>query len=331
MIIINKININEKEMCDDYQNGVTTKELAEKYNCHYGTILRRLHKCNIETIYLPILPIDKISEKYQSGVSAKALAKKYNCNITVILRRLRDLKIDIRSHLEANQNMQVVLPEEKICKEYQDGMSLVKLGKKYNCSKDVIKRRLQKYNVRIRSRSESVITKLPMKEICKEYQDGVSSVKLAEKYNCERSTILIHLHKSHVKVRSIIEANVGQSEEARRKSSATKQGIPYDEWENFAKEKLYCPDYNEECRESNREKYGRKCFLTGLPEEENLDKTGKYRKLSVHHYDMDKGQGCDGKRWKLVPLCTEWHGKVHNELWKSRIVWLLENMWNSKL
>lgn len=113
----------------------------------------------------------------------------------------------------------------------------------------------------------------------------------------------------------------------REKHSASHLHIPYDEWENFAEDKLYCPDFNEECKESNRDKYGRRCFLTGLPEEKNITKNGKQQKLSVHHYDMDKGQGCNGKKWKLVPLCVSWHSKVHNPLWEARIIWLLDNIW----
>ena len=117
------------------------------------------------------------------------------------------------------------------------------------------------------------------------------------------------------------------TDEARQKMSATHQGISYDEWESFACEKLYCSDFDEELREVIREKYGRQCFLSGLPELENIGKNGKQRKLSVHHYDMDKEQGCKDKIWKLVPLCMEWHGKVHNKLWEARIIWLLDNVW----
>jgi hypothetical protein len=116
--------------------------------------------------------------------------------------------------------------------------------------------------------------------------------------------------------------------EAHERTSAALQHIPYDEWEDFACKKLYCPDFNEECRESNRDKYGRMCFLTGLLEEGNITQNGKHQRLSVHHVDMDKGQGCNDKRWKLVPLCIGWHAKVHNSLWESRIIWLLDNVWN---
>jgi len=109
--------------------------------------------------------------------------------------------------------------------------------------------------------------------------------------------------------------------------SANKRNIPYDEWESFAGIENYCPAFNEECRESNRNKYDRMCFLSGLPESENITSTNKQRKLSVHHVDMDKNQGCNDKRWKLIPLCMEWHGKTHNELWEFRIIWLLNNIW----
>ena len=113
-----------------------------------------------------------------------------------------------------------------------------------------------------------------------------------------------------------------------KRISAGHQHIPYDEWEAFIVKKSYCLDFNEEIRELNRDKYGRMCFLSGLPEIENIGKDGKQRKLSVHHYDMDREQGCNDKIWKLVPLCMEWHSKVHNELWEARIIWLLENVWN---
>lgn len=113
------------------------------------------------------------------------------------------------------------------------------------------------------------------------------------------------------------------SDEHRRQMSAAGQGISYEDWEGFASRSRspYCPKFNESCKESNREKYGRRCFLTNLPEAENG------QKLSVHHCDMNKMQGCDGHRWRLVPLCQGWHGKTHNDLWEARIGYLLENVW----
>ena len=114
-----------------------------------------------------------------------------------------------------------------------------------------------------------------------------------------------------------------QTDETRRKHSAWHQKISYDEWESFACEKNYCPKFNEVCRESNREKYGRRCFLSNLTESENG------QKLSVHHVDMDKRQGCEGRRWKLVPLSRKWHTTAHSSLWLARIQYLLDHVWNT--
>lgn len=112
------------------------------------------------------------------------------------------------------------------------------------------------------------------------------------------------------------------NEEARRKISASNQGIPYEEWESFAKDQPYCPKFDEACGESNRKKYDRCCFLSGMTEEENG------RKLSVHHVDMNKDQGCEGHTWKLVPLSMKWHARTHTPLWTARIQYLLNHIWN---
>lgn len=115
----------------------------------------------------------------------------------------------------------------------------------------------------------------------------------------------------------------------REKLSAALQGISYDEWEGFVMNAPYCPAFDEMCRESNREKYDRKCFLCRLPESENITSTGKPRKLAVHHVDMNKDQGCDNHEWKLVPLCLRHHGSAHTKLVMDRIIYLLNNVWNT--
>jgi hypothetical protein len=114
------------------------------------------------------------------------------------------------------------------------------------------------------------------------------------------------------------------SEESKRKMSATQQNITYDEWESFAKDNPYCPMFNESCRESNRDKYDRQCFICGLSEKDNITSTGKKHKLSVHHVDMQKQQGCEGHAWKLIPVCMHCHMKLHNVRMAACIEYILE-------
>jgi len=87
-------------------------------------------------------------------------------------------------------------------------------------------------------------------------------------------------------------------------------------------EKEYCYKFNNECKEHNREKFGRSCFICGRVEEENGEK------LSVHHVDMNKNQGCNDIDWKLIPVCRSCHGTInYNNMWKCRIIWLLDNIY----
>lgn len=73
----------------------------------------------------------------------------------------------------------------------------------------------------------------------------------------------------------------------------------------------YCYKFNNKCKESNRDKFNHKCFLCGTHEGDLK------RKLSVHHVDYNKNQGCDTISWKLVPLCGSCHSKTNND----RIFW----------
>lgn len=76
----------------------------------------------------------------------------------------------------------------------------------------------------------------------------------------------------------------------------------------------YCEKWTEKKREEVRNQYGRKCYLCGKSEEQQkADQKLKGKRefrLSVHHIDDDKEQGCNNKPWKLVPLCLQCHIKV---------------------
>ena len=156
---------------------------------------------------------------------------------------------------------------------------------------------------------------------------------ISDDYRQKISEVMIQYYKDHPECRPDHSGeNNGmygrkQSPETCRKISASHQGISYDEWEDFAINQEYCPEFDEVCRESNRDKYDRKCFLCDLPEEENITSTGTFKKLNVHHVDMNKNQGCDGIRWKLVPLCIKCHKPSHMKVWVARITWLLDNIW----
>lgn len=113
--------------------------------------------------------------------------------------------------------------------------------------------------------------------------------------------------------------------ECRKRISARLQSIPYNEWTGFATEQKYCVMFNNEIREKIRNKYDRKCFICNKLEKENIPiSNNTYRKLSVHHVDMNKNQGCNDSDWVLIPVCMECHNRVHNLKMESYITYIIK-------
>ena len=68
-------------------------------------------------------------------------------------------------------------------------------------------------------------------------------------------------------------------------------------WRGGTSFEPYCSAFNEQLKESIRNRDNRVCVLCGKSEIQNG------RRLSVHHIDADKTQGCNGKNWYLCALC----------------------------
>lgn len=88
-----------------------------------------------------------------------------------------------------------------------------------------------------------------------------------------------------------------RSEETKRKISEGKFGEMNPAWKGGISFEPYCPQFNNPLREQYRNAYGRVCVNCGKLEILNGCR------LSVHHCDGNKSQGCAGHDWFLVPLC----------------------------
>jgi exonuclease VII small subunit len=102
---------------------------------------------------------------------------------------------DPRKNLKVNHALQRLrcntLPMEDIIKDYQSGMSLVMIADWHGVSHCTIINRLKEAGVYqprpIQRRSSK--KELPMEEVIKDYQSGMSLYKLAHKYKVSRRTL----------------------------------------------------------------------------------------------------------------------------------------------
>lgn len=82
-------------------------------------------------------------------------------------------------------------------------------------------------------------------------------------------------------------------------------------WKGGVSFEPYCTEFNNTIKEKVRDEFDRMCFLCGKIEDK--------QKHCVHHVDYHKEQGCDGREWKLVPLCRSCHAKTNfnREHWEQ--------------
>ena len=323
----NNINVTKiidlpiEQIIEEYQNGINTIELGKKYNCSDVTIRTKLKENNINTSKFIELPIDQIIDEYNNGMNTYELGKKYDCSYSVISNRLKTAGVQLRSNSESHI---FNLPINQIIDEYNNGISIYELGKKYNCCDVTIWKRLKENNIDV----EKFIN-LPTEQIINEYNNGMSTIKIAEKYKCCPETITNRLKDNDINMRTIKEAHNIILTHICIKCGHKFDGKPTSGLCPNCNASGYCYKYDENCREHNREKYNRECFFCGI-HEDDCD-----RKHSTHHIDYNKNQGCDNIPWKLVPLCSRCHGmtsggmKENRNMWEARIIWLLENLGNN--
>ena len=256
----------------------------------------------------------------QAKTGAKKSASMMGKNVGKTHTEETKHRISVSTSGEKNHNFGKPMAEgaKQKLREYRTGRTHTEETKAEmsKTRKGVPKSEEMKHNVSIAK------TGVPRTE---ETKDKISETKANSDYSSGRGKEKSFSHRHNISKVTRGENNpmfgTTRSDETRRRQSATNQGIPYDEWEEFAKDSPYCPKFNERCRESNRDKYGRRCFLSGTTEDDNG------QKLSVHHVDMNKNQGCDGHTWKLVPLAAKLHSIAHTPTWIARIQYLLNHVW----
>lgn len=106
--------------------------------------------------------------------------------------------------------------------------------------------------------------------------------------------------------------------EERIKISKAQQLEKHWNWQGGISYRPYCYKFNDKLKEYIRDQFGHTCFICGKSEKNNN------KKLSVHHVDYNKMQGCNNK-WLLVPVCNSCNVKANYDRW----YWfnLLVNYW----
>ena len=338
--------ITDEEIRRRYEAGESTGELAEVCGCVHAVICRRIRavggeiRTSNEYKQLPVTN-EELCRRYEAGESTGELAKVFGVDASLIWRRIKSVGGEIRS-LGVDNIKEFLISDEEIRRRYEAGESTVHLSKICGCSSDTISRRIVSAGGEICPMGESRRIKLPItdEEIRRRYEAGEHSYELAKECGCDYTVITRRIKAAGGQIRGIGESQRVKlpitDEELRRRHEAGEStvelanicgcghhvicrriravggevirdtsGARNPSWKGGISFEPYCPKFNDALKEEIREKYGRVCALCGKTEEANG------RKLSVHHIDRNKMQGCDDHDWLIIPLCNSCHGKAH--------------------
>ena len=97
-------------------------------------------------------------------------------------------------------------------------------------------------------------------------------------------------------------------------------------WKGGLSFKPYCIKFNESLKIQIREQYNNCDYISGLHKDIYNIINNKVRNLDVHHIDYDKEQGCNDKKFKLIPLSKSNHGKTNKNrsFWNQLFIYSLE-------
>lgn len=198
-----------------------------------------------------------------------------------------------------------------LLKEYiKNKKSSIQIAKEIKCSPPTILNHLKRFNIKIRTISESRKGKLNPN-----YIDGRTN----KKYNC------IDCDKEISETSALYGQGRCHSCENKRRHDLNIINVKEENNPNYIHGKAYEPyssKFNESLKELIRNRDNRKCQLCGCPEIECN------RKLDVHHIDYDK-KNC--KKENLISLCIKCNYKVNfnRDYWFSYFTYIMENSYVS--
>jgi len=178
--------------------------------------------------------------------------------------------------------------------EQKELISNLHKGNKYNLGKHHSEKTKHKMSESAKGKSKSAEHKLNLSKAKK----GVPNYKLRGKSFTDDQRMKMSLNHADV---------------SNKNNPNWKGGISFEP---------YCSKFNDQFKESIRNKYHRICFMCGKSEELNG------RKLSIHHISYDKTCLCENKNCEFVPLCVSCHSKTnHNrDYYKTSIMNKINNM-----
>jgi len=195
-----KIELPIDEIIRKYEEGIAQYKIAYEYDVSETTIRTRIKeyykKTDKEKPDLrnkrKKLPIDEIIIKYTEGVSQYKIAKEYDVSEHTIHVMIKEYYEKIGKKRPDLRNKRKKLPIDEIIRKYEEGIAGYKIAKEYDISQSTINLRIKEYYEKIGKGKPDLRNKrkkLPIDEIIRKYEEGISQCKIAKEYGMSHFVI----------------------------------------------------------------------------------------------------------------------------------------------
>ncbi|MFW6041209.1 MAG: helix-turn-helix domain-containing protein [Thermoplasmatota archaeon] len=132
---------------------------------------------------------EEIVERYQQGESGTSIAKDYGVHYSKIYNLLDEIGVKKRSPGVGGKKRKINEKQRKeICRKYKEGRTGPSLAEEYDISTFSVYNILNKRGVETRDISDIMVHALDKEELCRKYEEGMSTRELAKEYNIDKST-----------------------------------------------------------------------------------------------------------------------------------------------
>lgn len=227
---------------DGINIGLPVLKIGKKYNIPLSTIYNIKRKYNLKIISSAQYNNDLILQYYHNGLTIREIEKCIDISYNTIHKILQNNKLPlIKKKITRNApNIRNDVNTPELISDYNNKMSISELREKYNCSNNVIYKRLKDNNII----PEGVGLGIDDCAI-KLYLSGKSTCYIADKYNCDTTTVSNILEKNNIPRNNIY---VESAIETKIKELLLKNNIKFIQNDKTILNKkeldFYLPDHN---------------------------------------------------------------------------------------
>ena len=198
------------------------------------------------------LPVEEIVAKWENGVTQMELAVEYEICYVTIRKRINEWYEEKgKMKPERGRKKNIELQIEEIVLKWENGLSLQKLAYEYGTNHVTIGKRINEWyeeKGKIKPKRDIKRKKkkeLPVEEIVRKWQNGITQQELADKYGVNSRTISRRIHEWYEENGKI------KPERDIKRGSKKKIELPVEEivgkWKNGTTQKELADEYGTSC------------------------------------------------------------------------------------